>query len=175
MRISLRRYPSRSLPWSASAVKASDALDAQRLANCLHLRVGGVQACFPSLRGLLDDLGLRLGQAVQLVHELVGLPVRRADLALGRGLVVPRLRRGELPVEGEHWVDEEDYGVVAGSVPRSELPHCIGRVRLGNLGWRIEGVLTACADRERARTRGRDPWVGSGYLCRWRPAAWRPI
>ena len=44
-------------------------------------------------RRFLDDPDFVVGQAVELVHELVDLPIRRVNLTLEYSLVVGRLRR----------------------------------------------------------------------------------
>ena len=45
------------------------------------------------MRRLFDDLDLLIRQPVQLIHELVDLPIRRLYLPLQRRLLVRRLRR----------------------------------------------------------------------------------
>lgn len=47
------------------------------------------------------NLNFLLAQAVQLIHELIDLPVRGRDLAFERGVLVLQFGRGKLPVQRE--------------------------------------------------------------------------
>ena len=66
-----------------------------------------MSACaMASRRGGFDDFGLVVGQAVELVDEVVDLPVGRVDLPLELLPPLGKLLGGEAGVEGEHGVDE---------------------------------------------------------------------
>ena len=65
----------------------------------LWWRSGGLVDLDSLVCRLLDDADFVVGQAVQVVDELVDLAVGGVDLALERSLFVSRLRRRELRVQ----------------------------------------------------------------------------
>ena len=65
-----------------------------------------------SSRPFLDNANLGVGQAVQLVDELVDLPVGGSDLGFEPGTVGRGFGFGELRVQDEHAVDQVNDAVV---------------------------------------------------------------
>ena len=66
-----------------------------------------------SLRCLLDDVDLFVGQVVEFVDELVDLSVGGVDLALEEGLLMVRPRRLKALVQVEHPLNQGDHLIVS--------------------------------------------------------------
>ena len=65
---------------------------------------------------LFYDLPLLLRQSVELVHQVIDLPVRRLDLPLNHRLLMLQRRVVQEPVQVEHLCDEGHHPVVPGGV-----------------------------------------------------------